>query len=267
MGLKEVQDKIKKRKRRKRRRILTFLFLAFLMAIGIFLVKAPVFSIADVELVGNAKIPGSVIQSELEGLKGQNIFVFSGEEIKGILRHQSYFEGLDVKRSLPDKVIFTLREKKPEVNYNNGGTVSLLTRDGILLEVGANPIEDAVTLIDTAPIPELGVNLYQEDIKKATLLEEFRYLQERNISNTKFLILDLRDMKNIKTYYNDLEVRLGYPDSLKDKLNRAINIIEGASLEATKGYIDLSFYENPVVFPESAVESPIETAAESPVEN
>lgn len=237
------------------------------MAIGIFLVKAPVFSITEVELAGNVKIPGNVIQSELEGLKGQNIFIFSDKKIREILGYQSYFEGLDVKRYFPRKVVFTIREKKPEVNYNNGGTVSLLTRDGILLEVGANPIEDAVTLIDTAPIPELGVNLYQEDQKKATLLEEFRYLQERNISSTKFLTLDLRDMKNIKTYYNDLEVRLGYSDSLKDKLNRAINIIEGASLEATKGYIDLSFYENPVVFPETAVESPVETSTESPVEN
>lgn len=237
------------------------------MAIGIFLVKAPVFSITEVELAGNVKIPGNVIQSELEGLKGQNIFIFSDKKIREILGYQSYFEGLDVKRYFPRKVVFTIREKKPEVNYNNGGTVSLLTRDGILLEVGANPIEDAVTLIDTAPIPELGVNLYQEDQKKATLLEEFRYLQERNISSTKFLTLDLRDMKNIKTYYNDLEVRLGYSDSLKDKLNRAINIIEGASLEATKGYIDLSFFENPVVFPETAVESPVETSTESPVEN
>jgi len=267
MGLKEVQEKIKKRKRRRRRRILTFLFLAFLMAIGIFLVKAPVFFITEVKLLGNVKIPASVIQTELEGLKGQNIFVFKDKEIKGILEYQSYFEGMDVKRSLPNKVTFTIREKKPEVNYNNNGTVSLLTRDGVLLEVGANPIEDAVTLIDNTPIPELGLSLYPDDKQKANLLEEFRYLQERNISSTKFLVLDIRDMKNIKTYYNNLEVRLGYPDSLKDKLNRAINIIEGSSLEATKGYIDLSFYENPVVYPETAVESPVETIVESPVNN
>lgn len=267
MGLKEVQEKIKKRKRRRRRRILTFLFLAFLMALGIFLVKAPVFSITEVELMGNVKISSDVIQGELEGLKGQNIFLFKDEEIKKILSYQSYFEGMDVKRVFPAKVTFTIREKKPEVNYNNGGTVSLLTREGVLLEVGANPMEDAVTLIDETPIPPLGKNLYQEDLKKSTLLEEFRYLQERNISSTKFLVLDLRDMKNIKTYYNDLEVRLGYPDSLKDKLNRAINIIEGASLETTKGYIDLSFYENPVVFPETAVESPVETDVATPVEN
>ena len=267
MGLKEVQEKIKKRKQRRRRRILTFLFLAFLMALGIFLVKAPMFSITEVELVGNVKISSDVIQSELEGLKGQNIFLFKDEEIKKILGYQSYFEGMDVKRSFPAKVIFTIREKIPEVNYNSGGTVSLLTRDGFLLEVGANPLEDAVTLLDNTPIPELGVNLYQEENKKSTLLEEFRYLQERNISSTKFHVLDLRDMKNIKTYYNDLEVRLGYPDSLKEKLNRAINIIEGASLEATKGYIDLSFYENPVVFPETAVESPVESGVETPVEN
>ena len=237
------------------------------MAVGIFMVKAPAFSITEVELVGNVKISSDVIQSELEGLKGQNIFLFKSEGIKKILRYQSYFEGMDVKRSFPAKVVFTIREKKPEVNYNNGGTLSLLTRDGVLLEVGANPIEDAVTLIDNTPIPELGVNLYQEDLKKSTLLEEFRYLQERNISNTKFLVLDLRDMKNIKTYYNDLEVRLGYPDSLKEKLNRAINIIEGASLEGTKGYIDLSFYEKPVVFPETAVESPAETDAATSVKN
>lgn len=259
MGLKEVQEKVRKKKRIRRRRVMVLFLLLLLSGFGLFLAKSQMFSIEEVVLLGNVKIPINIISAELEGLKGQNVFLVRSGQIEDILSHQVYFEGMDIKRTLPDKLTITIREKEPEVNYKNGGTVSLLTRDGILLEVGANLLEDAVTLIDDVALPELGEYLYQENPDKSSLLEEFRYLQERNISETKFVVLDLRDMTKVKTLYKGIDIWLGYPDSLKEKLNRAINIIEGANLMEIKGYIDLSDFENPVVLTETAVESPAES--------
>lgn len=264
MGLKEVQEKVRKKKRIRRRRVMILFLLLLLTGFGMFMAKSQVFSIEEVVLAGNVKIPLSIISEEVEGLKGQNVFIVRSKQIEEILSHQVYFEGMDIKRTLPNKITITLREKKPEVNYKTGGTVSLLTREGILLEVGANLLEDAVTLIDDVALPKLGEYLYQENPDKSDLLEEFRYLQERNISDIRFLVLDLRDMTKVKTSYKGIDIWLGYPDSLKEKLNRAINIIEGANLMEMKGYIDLSDFENPVVFPETAVESPAENV-ETPV--
>lgn len=252
-----MQERIKKKKRRRRKRLISFLLLLLFLSAGIFAVKAPYFKISGVTIQGNEKIATSLMDGETGRLLGQNIFLFDRDGLEEFLRNQPYFQDMDINRKFPSSLIVTITEKKPEVNYYQDGIVSLLTKDGLLLETGANPV-DGVTLLDQVLLPELGENIYRESPEKISVLEEFRYLQERNISEISFLEIDLSDMKNIRTYYKDLEIRLGYPDSMKEKLNAAINIISGGQLESVKGYIDLAYVEEPVVFDEAKLETPTE---------
>lgn len=252
MSLKEVQDRIRKKKRKRRRRIRIFLLVLIMISAGIFVTHAPYFDIQSISIQGNHKISDQLIGKETDQLIGENILLFSMEQTKDFFENQPYFDHMKVKRIFPSTIEITVQEKKAEVNYYKDGVISLATREGILLEVGANAVE-GVTLKDDIALPELGGNIYEAFPEKVKILEEFRYLQERNISDIRFTELDLRDMTNIRTYYNDLEVRLGYPDTLKEKLNTAINIISDGNLEDVKGYVDLSYVEKPVVFDESRV--------------
>lgn len=235
------------------------LFLLFIMMIslGIFLTNAPYFNIKSIIIEGNEKIPSSLIEEEGESLRGENILLFSTDEMEKMIRNQPYLEDMKISRKFPSTIVVTIKEKKAEVNYYKDGVISLLTREGTLLETGANKVE-GVTLTDQVQLPKLGENLYKESPDKIRVLEEFRYLQERNISEINFTDIDLSDMKNIRTYYNDLEIRLGYTDSLKEKLNAAINIISDGNLKMVKGYVDISYVDEPVVFDETKLEEPSE---------
>ncbi len=267
MSLKEVQDRIKKRKMRRRRRFRLFFLILFMISSGIFVTKAPYFNIQSISITGNEKISSDLIENETGSLIGQNIFLFSADDTKAFFEKQPYFEHMKMKRVFPSTIRISVEEKKAEVNYYKDGIISLATREGILLEIGSNAVE-GVTLKDEIDLPELGANIYEEYPEKVKVLEEFRYLQERNISEITFSELDLRDMTYIRTYYKNLEVRLGYPDSLKEKLNAAINIISDGNLQEVKGYIDLSYVEKPVVYDESRITAPLEEDTnEDPPEN
>ena len=237
---------------------MTLLLLIIMMiSLGMFFTNAPYFDISSIIIEGNDKIPASLIEEEGNRLVGENILLFSSDEMEDSLRKQPYLEDIRISRKFPSAIVVTIKEKKAEVNYSKDGVISLLTREGTLLETGANKVE-GVTLTDQAELPKLGENLYQESPDKIKVLEEFRYLQERNISEVNFTEIDLSDMKNIRTYYNDLEIRLGYTDSLKEKLNAAINIISEGNLNNVKGYVDISYVDEPVVFDETKLEEPDE---------
>lgn len=263
MGLQEVQERIRKRKKKRRRRITLLLLSIVMISLGIFVTNAPYFNISGIIIEGNEKIPSSLIEEEGKKLTGENIFLFSSDEMEESIGKQPYLEDMRITRKFPSTLVVKISEKKAEVNYYKDGITSLLTREGVLLETGTNPVE-GVTLIDQAELPKLGENLYPESQDKIKVLEEFRYLQERNISEIIFTKIDLSDMTNIRTYYNDLEIRLGYTDSLKEKLNAAINIISEGNLSTVKGYVDISYVDEPVVFDETKLAEPTEDV-ESPV--
>ena len=248
MSLEEIQEKINRRKRRKRRRRIIFLIILLLIGLAVFLTNSPMFDVTEVQVSGNEKISSDLIAGEVDSLKGQNIFLFDMDMLMGILSKQPYFSGIETKRTLPGKIEIDIAEKKAEIYYLKDGVAYLLERNSTLLEIGGNPAKGMTTLVDSAEIPALGERLYREDSRKGIFLKEFRYLQGRNISDTLIETIDLTDMTRIRTYYKEIEIILGYDDSLKDKLNKAINIIEGGSLRDKKGYIDLSYPEKPVVF-------------------
>lgn len=252
MSLQEVQEKIRLKKKKRKRRRMMFLCFLLLTAGGIFLLKAPLFQITEVTVSGNDRISLELIQSELNGLEGQNIFTFRGKVIEEVLSHQEYFESLTFTRILPAGLNIELKERKAEVAMVSGGVTYLLTRNSIVLEMGGNLEEGMTILMDDAVPPELGEKLYEEESEKGKLLREFRYLQERNISETYLDTIDLRDMAKVRTTYQGMDIILGFGDGLKDKLNKAINIIEGGNLQGKTGYIDMSYPEKPVLFTETA---------------
>lgn len=250
MSLKDVQDRIKVKKRKRRKRILTVLFLLILVAGGVFLTHAPYFTVRQLQITGNEKIELRQLESQGAFLLGQNIFLLKQGSLKEQLSNHPYFLDVEVKRILPDGVHLYIKERVAEVNYYNQGVVSLLTGEGILLEIGADPILGPM-LIEELSLPALGTPIYEEASTKKKALMEFTDLMKRNTSSIQFQEIDLRDETNIRTYYKNLEIRLGYGDSMKQKLNAAINIILDGQLEEVHGYVDVSYLAHPVVFDEA----------------
>lgn len=255
MSLKEIQERIERKKRRRRKRILTVLLVFVLAGVIAFLLKAPYFTVGKVSVSGQVEIPKEFVEESAKPVFGENIFLMSTQAITEHLKKHPYFSSAEIKRVLPNGISIKVKEHTAKVNYYSNGVYSLLTEAGQLLDVGANPIE-GVTLIDTRPLPELGANIYEDAPEKMRILEIFVILHERNTSVVKLPVLDLTESSNIRTYYHDTEIRLGYGDSLKEKLNAAINIILSGHLDDVKGYLDLAYVDDPVIFDEGRITTP-----------
>ena len=255
MSLKEIQERIERKKRRRKKRILTVL-LMFALSCGVaFLLKAPYFMVEKVTVSGQMEIPKGFVEESARALFGENIFLMKTQTITEHLKKHPYFSSAEIKRVLPNGISIKVKEHTAKVNYYSNGVYSLLTEQGQLLDVGANPIE-GVTLIDTRPLPELGANIYEDAPEKMRILETFVVLHERNTSVVELPVLDLTESSNIRTYYHDTEIRLGYGDSLKEKLNAAINIILSGHLDEVKGYLDLAYVDDPVIFDAGRITTP-----------
>lgn len=255
MSLKEIQERIERKKRRRKKRILTVLLLFALSAGVAFLLKAPYFMVEKVTVSGQMEIPKGFVEESARPLFGENIFLMKTQTITEHLKKHPYFSSAEIKRVLPNGISIKVKEHTAKVNYYSNGVYSLLTEQGQLLDVGANPIE-GVTLIDTRPLPELGANIYEDAPEKMRILETFVVLHERNTSVVELPVIDLTESSNIRTYYHDTEIRLGYGDSLKEKLNAAINIILSGHLDEVKGYLDLAYVDDPVIFDAGRITTP-----------
>lgn len=255
MSLKEIQERIERKKRRRKKRILTVL-LMFALSCGVaFLLKAPYFMVEKVTVSGQLEIPKGFVEESARALFGENIFLMKTQTITEHLKKHPYFSSAEIKRVLPNGISIKVKEHTAKVNYYSNGVYSLLTEQGQLLDVGANPIE-GVTLIDTRPLPELGANIYEDAPEKMRILETFVVLHDRNTSVVELPVLDLTESSNVRTYYHDTEIRLGYGDSLKEKLNAAINIILSGHLDEVKGYLDLAYVDDPVIFDAGRITTP-----------
>lgn len=264
MALIEVKERIRKKKRRKRKRILLFLSIVLIIGLGVAIVKSSWLDTREIRFTGNKEIPMAYLEKESQKLMGENLLFITRKDVISFLDRRPYFLDVSIQKKYPDGLILNITEKTPEINYISQGVINLLTKEGILLETAANHLEGGLMLVDEQSLPSEGINLYHDNTSKQKLIKEFRELQIRNESNIIFDTLDLRDMTNVKTYYEDLEIWLGYPDDIKEKLNAAINIIADGEISGVKGYVDVSYLDNPVVFDESLM-TPVE-AIETPTE-
>lgn len=267
MALMDVKERIRKKKQRRRRRILFVLTIIVLTALGVTAMTSSWLDVKKISFNGNTEIPTSFLDQEAKVIMGENLLLVSKNDVLTFLGNHPYYQDVQVKKKFPDEIVLEISEKVAEVNYINQGVVNLLTKEGILLETATNLLEGGLMLLDHKILPEEGENIYSDDESIQKIVQEFRELQIRNRSEIEFDTLDLREMTNIKTYYEDLEIWLGYPESIKEKLNAAINIILDGQIHSTVGYIDVSYLENPVVFDESLMtpQEPIETPQE-PIE-
>lgn len=211
--------------------------------------------VEKVTVSGQLEIPKGFVEESARALFGENIFLMKTQTITEHLKKHPYFSSAEIKRVLPNGISIKVKEHTAKVNYYSNGVYSLLTEQGQLLDVGANPIE-GVTLIDTRPLPELGANIYEDAPEKMRILETFVVLHDRNTSVVELPVLDLTESSNVRTYYHDTEIRLGYGDSLKEKLNAAINIILSGHLDEVKGYLDLAYVDDPVIFDAGRITTP-----------
>lgn len=240
--------------KRRRRKFVKKLVLSLLFLIGVLmtlLLKHPYFNINNIKIKNNKNISVSNVIETSKLSKGNNIFYIDLDSAKKNLLKNPYILDAEIKRELPSTLVVTVREREAVFYGNKGNKYFVLDRNGAVLEERQD-IKN-MKLVKLQGFDEskskLGQPIVVDDERKIETARELSALLGSKKDNYGISIVDIQDITNIKVYYNNICIKLGNNERLDEKLNKAFNIVfQKEELKGKKGYIDVSFEGNPVVF-------------------
>lgn len=235
----------------KRSLIFMVLLLAVLITLGLTL---PIFNLQKVAVEGNEK----VTTEEIEGLAaveyGSNIFKMRVKEITARVSENPYISEVVVRRKVPNTLVIKVYERESGFYIQGESGVYIIDENGIVLEK-KDKLEDPF-LLKIVGIPE----------EKLVVGEKLKDIEEKNLNALKFIhqfikennifdrysitMVEVNDFIALKLYVNNLYIKLGTTDDLYNKLSRGFNVLNNPDLTSIKGYIDVSFDGNPVIYKE-----------------
>ena len=137
------------RQRKKHRKKHYFLRFVVLLCIGtgVFLfLKSNYFNIKSFSVEGNSYYTDAEVISMAKAKKGVNLIFDAGlSDIKKNLKGNPYFEDIYVKRSLPDKLIISVKERRQTAAIVYGESFVVIDEDGTVLRKAT--VDPQVTLL------------------------------------------------------------------------------------------------------------------------
>lgn len=241
-------------KRRKKKFIKKCILLLILLSstLTALCLKHPYFNIKKIEVINNKNIP----KQEIIKLSGifleDNIFYINMDRTKKGIMTNPYILNAEVKRKYPDTIVINIKEREAIFYGEKGGSFVVIDKNGVVLENRKDIKNMNLVKLQGFDVEksEVGKPLVVEDDRKLQLVCNISSLIGKRKDNYKIALLDIQDISNIKIYYENFLIKLGNSDDLDKKLNKAFNILsEKEEVKmAKKGYIDVSFNGNPVVF-------------------
>ncbi|WP_040211924.1 cell division protein FtsQ/DivIB [Clostridium polynesiense] len=243
---------IRKRKKAKiRRRI--FLFLIFFIGIAVLLsLKTDYFYIKKIVIDNNKSVTAEDIVERSGLTENSNILYINTKNIKNSVATNPYIESVEIKRQLPNTVLINVKEREPKYFINYENNFYILDKSLNILEVrqdsGLNLIEiKGVQTAEKKP-GEKAVN--SERIIYFT--KAFTDLMNKCEKELNISSIDLTDTLNIQLTMKNMTFKIGDEEEIEKKINKIINILDiNPSYRDAKGYIDVSFNGNPVIYIEN----------------
>ncbi|MBU5482983.1 FtsQ-type POTRA domain-containing protein [Clostridium sp. MSJ-11] len=251
---KEKNELIMKRRRKKflKKSIIFFLFL--ISTLITLCLKHPFFNVKNIEIQGNKNISPEIIK-ELSNIQvGNNIFYLNMDKAKEDIKNNPYIMEVKIARKLPSTVVIQINEREAVFYGKTSDGYVIIDKYGVVLEKrkdikGMNLVKLQGFEIEKS---QIGEHIVVEDERKLKAATTISSLLGPRKDNYKIAQVDISDINNIQFLYKNIVIRAGNEENLEGKLNKAFNIIsQKEELKNAKGYIDVSFKGNPVVYIEN----------------
>jgi len=242
--------KRKSKRRVKRLVLLSIIMISTLIALCF---KLPYFNITTIEILGNSNASKVDINEAAKIKLGSNIFYASFSDSKKRITKNPYVLSVKFKKVLPKKIVIEIEERVAVFYGKVNNTYYILDNKGILLEKRSD-IKDKnlVNLIGfNYEKCEVGDLIVSEDDRKINIANEITNIitdYRKTNSAIKITMVDVNNVLDVKAFSGEMCIKFGTSDDLKNKFNKAINIISQPEYKNAKGYVDVSFKGNPVVF-------------------
>ena len=242
-----------KRKTKKKVRYLMLLVIIMISVLITLCIKLPYFNITKIEIIGNSNASKTQINDAVKVHLGNNIISASFDDSKKQIMKNPYISDVIFKKVMPDKIIIKIKEKVAVFYGKVNNFYYILNNEGVLLEKRSN-INDMnlVKLIGFSYEKyEVGNLIGPENDRKISILKELTSIIDdyrKSNKNSNITMVDVSNVLDIKVFSGEMCIKFGTTLDLKNKFNKAINIITQLKYEGKKGYVDVSAGENPVVF-------------------
>ena len=245
------KDKLILKRRRKKRIKRNIIIIIFLMAILCTMaIKLPYFNIKSFTVTGNKNAVIKEIEQYYSTELNKNIFLFNSQGLKERLNKNKYIEKVSIKRKLPNKVEIKVHEREASFYFSIDKLNYIVDSKGNILETTENIKGRNLMELKGFSEKDIKNNSLEINERQKKLLQELLQLISSNTSSIKITAIDVYDFTSIKVYSNNIKIIIGTEYSLRDKLNKGINIIILHKIHGKKGYVDVSYNGNPVVFTE-----------------
>ena len=241
-----------KRKNKKRVKRLVLLSIIMISTLVTLCFKLPYFNIAIIEILGNSNASKVEINEAAKIELGSNIFNSSFVDSKKRILKNPYILAVKFKKIYPMKVIIEVEERVAVFYGKVNNTYYILDNKGILLEKRSD-IKDKnlVNLIGFNYAKcEVGDLIVAEDDRKINIANEITNIIADLRKTNKAIVItkvDVNNVLDVKVFAGQMCIKFGTSEDLKNKFNKAINIISEPEYKSAKGYVDVSFTGNPVV--------------------
>ena len=231
----------------------TILVLILLLTICITLgLTVPAFNISQVKVSGLENITEEEILTSANVDIGKNIFKLNTKDIKNKIVKNSYIDDVKIKRKLPNTIAIDITERKPAFYIEGADGNYIIDINGMV--IGKEEDVEAIDILKVEGVPEenivIGESIEGENNSNLEGLKDiYNFLREKNFfEEYKTLKVQVRDFVEYTLLVNETSLKLGTSDKINEKLAKGFSILIDPKFVGLKGYIDVSFEGNPVIY-------------------
>lgn len=230
--------KLKKRKRMIKR--LGVASIILVIAIIIFIYKAPIFNVKKVIFTGITTLNEKELQECIKEYIGENIFILDYKEMKEKILENPYIKEVTINKKSTTILSISIEEGNVSYYLQDGETYKAITNEGFYVEE-LTTLEGR-NLVNIVGAKDNGKGIGEkiiDDESISKILNEFYPIIKSDITDLRVEKIDITNTLYIKAYIRGVEILFGNSEDLVGKMNKALNILEQNNIE--KGYIDVSF--------------------------
>ena len=239
-----IEDRIPKlkeaRKKKANRRLIMYLCAFFLLISVIVYLQSPLSHVKHIEVTGNNFLTKKTVKELSSVTKKTNIWTLSKSEIEKKLTDNPVIESVNIKRSLPNTVVFEVKERKVIGYISKENHCQPIVENGSILDMQAKRLNGEVPVLrefkDDAYFKKMTSELgkLNEDIRK--LISEVYWSPEKDNKNKIKLYMNDGFVveSGLKGFANNMKVYPSISSQLDPKKKGIIHIGRGAYFEEIK---------------------------------
>ena len=195
-----------------------FSLVSLIAALGglLYIATSPRFTVQQIAVEGAQALQASAV-AELSGAQGQSIWLLDTRQIAEQLKTNAYIEEASAHVALPNQLVLSVTERRPEVRWQSGGRLYLLDGNGRVLDAdNTAPVTDTLVIEDLSNRPLAPNDTVDADALKLGRVLSLRLPTELGMQPAR-IGWDL-DTHIFITTQDQRKIIFGTSDHLDDKL-------------------------------------------------